>query len=331
MRFGLALPQYDFSLPAQDKVSWDSLRDWAIRAEKLGFDSIWGSDHVIWDISKYGGPQEPQGVFECFTALAALATVTNRIRIGSLVVCNDLRPPAMVAKMAASIDVLSAGRLDLGMGAGWYEPEFTSAGLPFREPAVRVSRLSEAIQIVRGMLEPREEAFSFEGDHYRVTEAWNLPSPVQRPSVPIWVGGKGDQIVRIAARHADGYNLVWAITPRTFTSRVELLERTAEEAGRDPESIKKSVGLYVLPGNTRREIEDGWRRYVEASPPGVSAGVDPFDWGADKLMGSGGQMRERIEAFGELGVEEVILGFGLLPFQIADERAVELFSKEVIS
>src|SRR6266702_1242674 len=103
-------------------------------------------------MTRYGGGDRTQGAMECFTTLAALGSATSRVRLGSLVVCNDLRPPAVVAKAAATIDVISAGRVELGIGAGWYEPEFRAAGIPFKAPGVRVSRLAEAVQVVRGML-----------------------------------------------------------------------------------------------------------------------------------------------------------------------------------
>lgn len=208
MRFGLALPHYDFSVPGNGPVGWPVVHGWAQRAEALGFDSVWVSDHLFLDLGKYGAPPGPQGSMECFTTLAALAATTARVRLGCLVACNDLRSPVVVAKMAATLDVLSDGRFDLGMGAGWYEPEYRAAGVPFDAAGVRIRRLAEAVQIVTGML--ASVPFSFEGTHYRVREAWNLPRPVQSPRPPVWVGGKGDRLAGVAGRHADGFNSCWA-------------------------------------------------------------------------------------------------------------------------
>ena len=132
MRFGLALPQYDFSLPGPAGIDWSFVRDWAHHAEALGFDSVWISDHLFLDVARYGGPDQPRGAMECLGTLAALGAATSRLRLGTLVVCNDLRPPAIVAKTAANIDVISGGRLELGIGAGWYERDFKAAGVPPR-------------------------------------------------------------------------------------------------------------------------------------------------------------------------------------------------------
>lgn len=326
MHFGLALPQFDYSLPGIEKIEWPMIRDWAQRAEELGFASVWISDHLFFDTSKYGGPGEPVGAMECWTTLAALAAATTRVRLGTLVVCNDLRSPALVAKMAASLDVLSGGRIEVGMGAGWYEPEFRAAGVAFERPGIRIDRLAEAVQVVAGML--ANPSFSFDGRHYRVEGAWNLPAPAQTPRPPVWVGGKGDRVVRVAARYADGYNSVWAWTPEAYAGRVHVLERAAAEAGRREGDVRRSVGLYALPGADEDDIRARWRRYVEVSPPGTGT-HEPSEWGVDKLYGTPEQIVKRVRAFAALGVEEVILGFGILPFQIADEEAVEWFAREV--
>jgi len=326
MRFGLALPQYDYSLPGIESIGWSQVRDWAVRAEEMGFDSIWLSDHLFLDISKYGGPDTARGAMECWTTIAALTSVTSRVRLGTLVLCNDLRPPSLVAKMAATVDLLSEGRLEIGMGAGWYEPDYRAAGIEFRRAGLRIDRLAEAVQIVRGMLS--HEVFSFSGEHYEIKEAYNLPRPVQQPSPPVWVGGKGDRIVETAARYADGFNSVWAWTPEAFGERIALLERLAKEAGRDPSEIRKSVGLYTLGGDDRSQVESRYEAYKRASF-GVAKDIPLGDWAADKLCGTPEEIVELVRRFEALGVEEVILGFGLLPFQIADERAVEWFANEV--
>jgi probable F420-dependent oxidoreductase len=325
LRFGLALPQYDFSLP-NTPVDWSTLLGWAKRAEEMGFDSVWVSDHLFLDLGRYGGSEERQSAMECFTSLAALSVSTQRVRLGTLVVCNDLRPPTLVAKMAAGIDVLSGGRLELGVGAGWYEPEYRAAGIEFSSPGVRITRLGEAVRIIIGMLS--SESFSFEGEHYRVAEARNLPRPVQSPRPPVWIGGKGDRITALAGRLADGYNSVWSWTPEAFADRLKIVHRAARNVGRDPASVRKSVGLYCLPAAGDAELRARWQRYLEVSPVEVDASFD--EWRTGKLAGTIAEMLETIAAFEELGVEEVILGFGVLPFQIADASAVEFFAGEVL-
>src|SRR5215210_9125982 len=147
MRFGLALPHYDTSLGGR-KASWDGIRDAALAAEASGFHSVWVSDHLFLDWSKYGGPDEPQGSLECWTTMAGLAAATSKVRIGSMALCNDFRNPALLAKMIATLDLLSGGRLDVALGAGWYEPEYRAAGIEFDRPSVRIERLGESLQIV---------------------------------------------------------------------------------------------------------------------------------------------------------------------------------------
>src|SRR5438552_15001757 len=122
MRLGLALPHYDFSLTGRRPISFEDVAEYAVLAEELGFDSVWVSDHLFWSIARYGGSEEPQGTLEPMTTLAALATRTARVRLGTLVLCVPLRPPSILAKMATAVDLVSDGRLDLGLGAGWFEP-----------------------------------------------------------------------------------------------------------------------------------------------------------------------------------------------------------------
>lgn len=292
MRFGLALPQYGYSLAGA--LHWSAVRDWAQQAEELGFSTVWLSDHLFLDLAKYGGTNERYDAMECLTTLSALSSVTSRVRLGSLVLCNDLRYPSVVAKMAASLADCSGRIVELGIGAGWYEPEYGAVGMKFDAPTARIDRLAESVKIIRGML---------------------------TPGVRLWIGGKGDRMVRLAARYADGYNSVWAWTPEAFGDRLQLLERSSRRR------VATSVGLYTLCGRDEKEIDRRWGRYLAASPVNVEQPM--LEWGLDKLYGTPAQIAERVKKFEALGVEEVILGFGILPFQIADPSAIEMFAKEV--
>ena len=152
MRIGLALPQYDYSVAGESPLTWPTLAAHAVRAEELGYDSLWLSDHLFLDIAKYGGTDDPQGAFEPIATLAALAQVTTRARLGTLVLCEALRPPAVAAKALATLDRITGGRLDVGLGAGWYEPEYAAIGMAMPSPGTRISRLREATQIVTALL-----------------------------------------------------------------------------------------------------------------------------------------------------------------------------------
>ncbi len=325
LRFGLALPQYDYSLPDNAPIRWTSVVDWAVRAESLGFHSVWLSDHLFYDLARYGGPAGPQQGVECFTGLAGLSAVTGRLRLGTLVACNDLRSPALVAKMAATLDVLSGGRVDLGLGAGWFEPEYRAAGIPFERPGVRIRRLGEAVRIIRELLARGE--LDFEGSHYRLEGARCLPRPVQA-RLPVFVGGHGDRVARLAGRHADGFNSAWAWEPQDLADRIQLVNRTAEAAGRDPSDVNKTVGLYTLPGRTDRDVSERWSRYVRCSPSGRGLLSFPI-WARDKLAGTHMQLTDRIRKFEDLGVSEIVLTFGSIPFQVCDPEAVDEFMEEV--
>lgn len=328
MRFGLALPHYDFSLPEPGPVRWNSVVEWAVHAEALGFHSVWLSDHLFYDLARYGGPQGVQKGVECFTGLAALSAATSTVRLGTLVVCNDFRHPALLAKMVATLDVLSGGRVDLGMGAGWFQAEYLEAGIPFDPPGVRIERLSEALRIVRGLLDRGE--CSFEGRYYRLEGARCLPRPAQE-HLPVFVGGHGDRLARLAGRHADGFNTAWSCRSEELEEKFEVVDRAAERAGRNPAEVKRSVGLYCLPGLTDDQLQQRWRRYVECGPPGRPDHRSFALWASDKLTGTPEQMETTIRRFEDLGVEEIILTFGSIPFQICDAGAVDQFMVKIAS
>src|SRR3972149_5610425 len=176
MKVGLALPHYD--APGA-QVPLDHVVAVAKEAEGLGFDSVWVSDHLVFDLSKYGGSPDLIGSLEPLTTLSVLAAETSAVRLGTMVLCNELRPPAVVAKMAATIDRASGGRLELGMGAGWYEGDFRHFGLPFPPPGVRLARLAEAVEVVKLLF--TGQPVSFEGRHYRLEGAVARPRPLQDP------------------------------------------------------------------------------------------------------------------------------------------------------
>jgi probable F420-dependent oxidoreductase len=332
VRFGIALPHYDTSYAGRP-VSWESVRKVAVLAEGCGLDSVWVSDHLFLDWSKYGGPPDTQGALECWTTLTAVAAATERVRVGSLTLCNDLRNPALVAKMAATLDLLSGGRLDLGLGAGWYEPEYAAAGIEFSAPGVRIRRLGEAVEIVGRLLGGEE--LTLQGRYYRVDGAVCTPRPLQDPRPPVWVGGKGDHLLRVAARVADGWNYSWLGSLQTYRERLASARRACEDNGRDPETLRRSVGVYLLAGRDEGDARRRFERLAERTPPGVLRG--PEDGGRvswerfqrERFAGSAGEVIERLGALVDLGVEEVVVSLGALPFGVADEEDVQLLGEEI--
>jgi probable F420-dependent oxidoreductase len=328
VRFGLALPHYDFSRPDGAPVSWEGLVNAARRAESLGFDSAWISDHFFLSLARYGGPDEPYGSPEALTALAGLAAVTDRIRLGTLVLCAGFRHPAILAKSAVTIDLLSEGRLDLGLGAGWYDDEYRAFG--YRVGRSRFEVLEETVEVL-SLLFGEKEPVTWEGRHYSLDEAYCRPRPAQRPGPPLWVGGKGGpRLARLVARRADGWNTVWTWTPEDYADRVRVLEEACERHDRDPATVRRSVGLYALVGEDERDLDARWRALQRWTPGGALDGSALGSWGRDKLVGTPDRVVERLAAFAALGVEELIVSVGSLPFAVFDDDAVEVFARAVL-
>ena len=222
VEIGVYLPQVG--------LAWEELRARVVACDRLGIHSVWFMDHLY----PPGLPRVPS--FEAWTTATALAAVTERVRLGHLVLANGFRHPALLAKMATTLDHVSGGRLDLGIGSGSWAPEFTQFGLDFPNEAARAARLGEALQVLRLLFS--EEAPSFDGRYYRLREAPSLPRPVQRPHPPIHVGGAGEKrTLPLVARHADVWNCptyALAELPR----KLDVLRDECRRIGRDPETLR---------------------------------------------------------------------------------------------
>jgi F420-dependent oxidoreductase-like protein len=236
-----------FGICTDQNLSWNTLRDnWRL-FETLGFESLWDCDH-------FQQPSRPQGPFlEGWTLLSALAAETSSVRIGVLVSCNTFRHPALVAKMAVTIDHISNGRLEVGLGAGWFRLEHSAFGIPFPETAELVSRFRESVQIIDLML--RQELISFRGDHYALHEAPSRPRPVQQPRPPLTLGAHGPRMLRIVAEYADRWNSHGSVSD--IRSRNETLDEHCAAIGRSPESIARSLYGWasILPSDPWSSVE----------------------------------------------------------------------------
>ena len=250
MKVGVVVPQgwtgeYDGWEPA---AAWARTVAVAKEAERLGFESIWLFDHF------HTVPQPTDELtFESFTALAALAAVTNRVRLGHIVICNGYRNPALVAKMIATMDVIAGGRMELGIGAGWKRDEWMAYGYGFPDTRERLASLADGLGVIGAMLEPgRTTHASFEGRHAHVKDAINLPKGLQQPRIPIMVGGNGPNVTwRLAARHADELN-VDGMSPREVREALPTIRSRCEEIGRNPDHLRVSVHVFWE--------DDAWRR-----------------------------------------------------------------------
>ena len=253
-----------FGICTDQNLPWPTLVERWQQFEALGFDSVWDCDHYI-------QPSRPDGpYFEGWTLLAALAARTERIRVGVLVSSNTFRHPALLAKEAVTVDHISNGRLELGLGAGWYEPEHEQFGLDFPAPAELVARFREAVEIVDQLL--RNEVTTYQGRHYRLKDAPFRPGPLQQPRPPLTLGAKGPRMLEIVARYADAWNSFGTV--EEIRARNGLLDERCAAIGRDPGEIVRS--LY---GWAALMPDDPWAS-VEAFQDVIGqyreAGIDEF-------------------------------------------------------
>ena len=245
LRFGLKLSGQDTTIEALRAV-------WRI-ADEGGFDHVWDFDHLA-SIGG-GGPDRP--IFEGWSLQAAMAEATQRVRIGCLVTGNTYRNPALLAKIAVTVDHLSGGRLELGIGAAWAEIEHRMYGIEGLDH--RVGRLSESLQILKSLF--TKERTNFEGRYYRMTDAIANPKPVQKPHPPLWIGASGPSTLRLVARHADVWNIAGGDPDRVIELTADL-ERACAEVGRDPSEIRRSL-QFGWDGKDRAELVELSARYLE--------------------------------------------------------------------
>jgi probable F420-dependent oxidoreductase len=329
VRLGLALPQYDYSVGGSGATAlgWDTVVEYAQVAERAGYDSLWLSDHLCLDLARYGGSPDRHGLFDPLVTLAALARVVQRPRLGTLVLLEALRPASVLAKSLATLDRYCDGRLDVGIGAGWYEADYELVGMPMPSPPERLARLREAILVLRGLLDGGP--CTVDGRFHRAIDARNAPSARQQPRPPIVVGGKGDRLLAVAAELADGWNTCWIWTVDGYRDRVRVLERACEAVGRDPATVTRSLGLYALCGEDDADLGRRFERLRALSPPGVLDGVTLDDWREGRLVGTVEEVREQVAAWEQLGVETLIVGPGAVPFAVTTTDDVELLAHAV--
>lgn len=258
MKIGVIVPQgWVLEYEGWDAPSaWGRTRDVAWQAEALGFESIWLFDHF------HTVPQTRQEItFEAFTTLAALAAETRRVRLGHVVLCAGYRNPALTTKMISTLDAISGGRTELGIGAGWKRDEWQAYGYGFPETRQRLKVLEEQLQIMRAMM--ADGPATFQGEHHHVEGAVNVPQPVQQPRVPIMVGGNGPNVTwRLAARYADELNLD-GMSVEDAAQALPVIRQRCEEIDRDPASLSVSVHVWhedlATPGEARAAMVAGYR------------------------------------------------------------------------
>lgn len=242
MKLGIIVPQGWTG----DYDGWEPERAWARtvavaqQAERIGAESIWLFDHFTTT------PRPTDEItFESFSSLSALAVLTERVRLGHIVICNGFRNPALTAKMAATLDTISGGRFELGIGAGWKRDEWNAYGYGFPETKERLAMLHDGLEVISRMLEPgRDVHATYAGDHHSVAGARNMPKPIQETGMPIMVGGNGPKVTwRLAARYADELNLD-GMSPDEVREALPTIRARCEEIDRDPDSLAVSVHVW---------------------------------------------------------------------------------------
>ena len=295
MRIGVVVPQGWFmEYRGRDpQAAWAQTVAVARQADRLGFDSIWLYDHF------HTVPvATDEIVFEPFTSLAALAALTERVRIGHIVICTGFRNPALTAKMISTLDTISGGRAELGIGAGWKREEWLAYGYPFPPTRERLAMLADHLEVITRMLEGGDhERATFSGRYAQVSGAINRPKPVQRPRVPIMVGGNGPNVTwRLAARFADELNLD-GMTPAEVATALPVIRSRCEEIGRDPATLRVSVHTWYespgvsTPGQQRVDLYAAYRELgvhrVQSYVVGLADGPEALDLFAADVLAAG--------------------------------------------
>ena len=221
----------------------------ALEAEKIGYDAGYVYDHFV----PHPSDNRNKTFFEAYTLLSAIAGITTKLRIGQIVTCNSFRHPSLLAKITSTLDAISNGRLEFGIGAGWFEYEYNSYGYKFDQATSRIEQLDESITIIKKMW--KNEKSSFQGRHYSIKNAICNPKPLQKPHPPIMVGGAGNKLMEVVAKHATRYNHPFG-TPEILEEKIKLLKSKCKSIKRNHNEIENSVLLRVLIGKDKDEVKD---------------------------------------------------------------------------
>ncbi len=325
MNFGAFIPQgWRLDLAGINRDDhWDTMVNVTRTIENSNYISAWVYDHF------HTVPlptQEP--VYEAWTLMAALAAVTDTVRLGQMCTCNSYRNPAYLAKVASSIDVISKGRVEMGIGAGWYDHEYRGYGYPFDKPSIRIGRLKESVEIMRAMW--TEDSVTYEGKHYQLDGAMCQPKPVQDPMIPMWIAGGGEKLtLRVAAQYADYTNFGGADIGE-FIHKSAVLARHCYEVGRDFSDITRSCNFNVVCAETEAEVEDKLNAIIERARPFIEhkdGQIENLRNMFSGTMGTPEQLVAKLKPWVSAG-----MGYGIAYFPDAahDTSSLELFAAEVV-
>ncbi len=315
LKFGLIVPQgwrMDLVGISDPVEAYETMTRVAQEAEALGFDSIWLYDHF------HTVPTPMQEVtFECWTSTAALARDTNRVRIGQIVTCNGYRNPALLAKMASTVDTLSHGRLNFGIGAGWYEHEFLAFGYDFPDGPTRLRQLRDAVQIILKMWSDDEAVY--EGKYHQVHGAINQPKGVQKPHIPLLIGGGGEQVtLKLVAQYADACN-IGHLDNEGLERKFSIIKKHCDDVGRDYNTIWRTVLFNCSIAETNEEAVAKSKPFLRNIPSGRIR--------EQALVGTPGIIRQRLAEIEQAGAQEIII---YMP-DAAQLESVRMFARECMT
>jgi len=301
MKLGMTLPIGVGALGDGKPVPWTVLREIAKRGEEVGFDSVMLPDHLLFRRSPPGNnpmvdmPEgKSRGIWEAWSILSAVAEATRRVQLGTLVACTGFRNPALLAKMAETLDEISGGRVMLGLGAGWHQPEYEAFGYPFDH---RVSRFEEALQIIVPLL--RQGRVDFQGQYYQARDCELLPRGPRPNGLPIFIGAAGPRMLRLVARYADNFDADYQTGPPPVLERLAGLEAACRDVGRDPRTIGRMAA-------TRVALAGGSTSGFQLGP--AKDGIAHFDFAGVRFparLGSVEEVAAHLRAFEEIGIEHL--------------------------
>lgn len=315
VKFGFVLPTWDWSTNPRHSnieggrlVDYEVVKDLALTAENLGYHSIFSNDHVLRGEGGY--------IFEGWTVLSALSSVTKRVRLGNLVLCNSFRYPQLLAKMTSTLDVISGGRFELCIGAGWLEDEYIRYGIPFPKPAVRVAQLRESLDIIKRLW--TLDRANFQGKYYRLRDAICEPKPLQKPHPPIMVGGGGEKLtLRVVAEFGDICN--FGGSPEGYAHKLDVLRRHCESVGRSFDEIEKSwTGDFIIAAD-----KSDLTRKIQAIMP---KGMLLADYVEANIVGTPEECLKKVEEYMGLGVTY----FTVNGFSKIMKRELEMIAESVM-
>ena len=322
MRFGAFIPQgWRLDLVGIDVGEhWPIITAVAGTIEDLGYESLWVYDH-------FHTLQEPtqEVTYEAWTMMAALASVTTKVRLGQMCTCNTYRQPSYLAKVASSIDVISGGRVEMGIGAGWYEHEHDGYGYPFLPPGGRLGMLREGVEIMKAMW--TEDEVNYEGKYYNLKGAICQPKPLQQPHIPFWIAGGGEKVtLKIAAKYASYSN--FGVTLENFVRKSEILAEHCTDVGTEFDNIVRSANFNILCAETEAEVEEkkAWLK-ATISPYISEEKAVRYTSQFDSMSGTPEQIIERLKDWEAAGMTYAIANF---PDAAYDDTGLRLFAEKVI-